>query len=167
MKRRIALGMAFGIAAVACSFFGHPHLVWNTTASMPTGLYLLHRSFPARAQMVLIDPPPAVRRLAIARGYLGPRSTLLKTVVALQGDRVCRWGSAVWVSGNRIAAARVADARHRLLPAWRGCQVLGHGEVFVLGHASSSFDSRYFGSIDARWIIGVAVPIWTVPFPCR
>jgi conjugative transfer signal peptidase TraF len=165
MRRRIACLGAVALAALGCSALvpKHPRLVWNTTASTPVGLYTTLRGSPRRGELALIDPPRRVRALAVARGYLTQRSLLIKPVAALGGDRICRVGFTVWISGHKVATARVADAQRRRLPIWRGCQVLSPGQIFVLGLATDSFDSRYFGPIDARYVVGVAVPVWTVP----
>ena len=165
MRRRISIIMALALAPLACSAFvpKSPRLVWNTTASTPVGLYAILRGTPRRGDLALIDPPARVRVLAIARGYLAQASLLIKPVVAARGDRICRVGSTVWISGHKVATARVADAQRRPLPIWRGCQVLSPGQIFVLGIAIDSFDSRYFGPIDARYVVGIAIPIWTVP----
>lgn len=165
MRRRIACLGAVALAALggAALVPKHPRLVWNTTASTPVGLYTTLRGSPRRGELALIDPPRQVRGLAVARGYLTPASLLIKPVAAVSGDRVCRVGLKVWISGRKLATARVADAQRRRLPVWRGCQVLRPGQIFVLGIATDSFDSRYFGPIDARYVVGIAVPIWTVP----
>jgi conjugative transfer signal peptidase TraF len=163
MRWRVALLAAVGLAALAGSVLVPrlPRIVWNTTASTPIGLYAVLRRPPLRDELALIGLPPDVRALAIARGYLGPASLLIKLVAAVSGDRVCRVGFTVWVSGRKVANARVSDAQRHLLPTWRGCRVMGPGQIFILGIANDSFDSRYFGPIDARYIVGTAVPIWT------
>jgi type IV secretory pathway protease TraF len=70
----------------------------------------------------------------------------------------------VWISSHKVAVARVADAQRHLLPTWRGCRVLPAGQIFVLGSAPASFDSRYFGPIDARYVVGIGFPVWTFHF---
>jgi conjugative transfer signal peptidase TraF len=162
VRRRIALLTAFGLAALTLSSFlrGPPALVWNATPSVPLGLYGIVRGSPQRGDLVLIDPPPTVRALTTARGYLSPRALLIKPVIAIAGDRVCRLHSFVWIAGHRVVIARPADAQGRLLPSWRGCRVLKPGQIFVLGRSMDSFDSRYFGPIDRLFVVGVAFPIW-------
>ncbi len=164
MTCRVLLMMAFGLGAILFSVVVPKCLclVWNTTASIPVGLYMVLSPRPARGQLGGIAPPSSVRRFVTARRYLSPTAALIKTVAAVGGDRVCRWRASVWISGHKVAIAHLVDRRHRPLPVWRGCHVLAPAQVFVLGWAPDSFDSRYFGPIDARSVIGAAFPIWTV-----
>jgi type IV secretory pathway protease TraF len=112
--------------------------------------------------LVLVALPEPVRKLAATRQYLARRSLLIKPVAAISGDRVCRLGARVWISGHAAVTARAADALDRPLPTWRGCRILSSTQIFVLSRSSDSFDSRYFGVIDVRRVVGIAVPVWTV-----
>lgn len=163
MTHRIVTLAALGLAALTCPSFlpQVPSLVWNATPSAPVGLYAIERDSPQRGDLALIDPPPAIRRLASGRGYLSARSLLIKPVIAIVGDRVCRLHALVWVQRHRLVVARATDAQDHSLPTWRGCRVLGPGQIFVLGRSSDSFDSRYFGPIDHGFVVGIAHPIWT------
>ncbi len=165
MRSCISLLVVLALAALVSSAFvpKFPRFVWNTTASTPVGLYIIVHGTPRRGNLALIDLPPNVRTLAVARGYLAPGSFLIKPVAAVSADRICRVGITVWVAGHKVAAARGTDAQRRLMPTWRGCRVLSSGQIAVLGVPTDSFDSRYFGPIDAGYMIGIAIPIWTVP----
>ena len=122
-----------------------PWVVWNTSPSVPLGLYVIDGSVPRRGDLALARLPAAIATMAHRRGYL-PRTTyLLKPVVAITGDRVCRLGRRIVVRGAAIARAAARDTAGRPLPAWHGCRELAPGEVFVLARARQSFDSRYFG----------------------
>ena len=46
------------------------------------------------------------------------------------------------------------------MPWWRGCRRLKRHEYLLLNDAPRSFDSRYFGPVNASAIIGKAVPLW-------
>lgn len=166
MRRRIALLIALGLAALTWPSLSSPPtaIVWNATASAPIGLYAIMRGSPRRGDLVLIHPPPPVRNLTSERGYLASRSLLIKRVVAIAGERVCRLSSIVWVQRHRVVFARTADGQGRMLPAWRGCRMLRHGQIFVVGRSRDSFDSRYFGPIDVGFVVGIARPIW-MPSP--
>lgn len=137
-------------------------LVWNMSASVPTGLYAIDHGGALRVgERIVIDPPPAVARVMAARGYLPLGVPLLKRVSALGGQRVCRFADGVTIDGERAAIARDRDALGRPLPAWSGCMTLRRGQIFALGVAADSFDSRYFGPVDMRVVVGRAVPVWT------
>ena len=86
---------------------------------------------------------------------------LLKPIAAAAGDLVCRFGARVFVRGELAAAAQVANSVGNPMPAWHGCRILRAGEVFVLANHPASFDSRYFGPLEAASIVGRAVPLWS------
>ena len=138
-------------------------LIWNASASLPTGLYHLRGTAALHVgERVAIAPAPPLRAFMAARGYLPAAVPLLKEVAALGGSTVCRSGFAVSIDSRQAGLARERDRRGRLLPVWRGCRTLSAGDVFVLNRrASDSFDSRYFGPIARRRIIGRASPVWT------
>jgi type IV secretory pathway protease TraF len=87
---------------------------------------------------------------------------MLKRVLALPGQTVCRTGVTITVDSLEMGQARERDGRNRPLPAWQGCRVISVDEAFVMNWQSAdSLDSRYFGPLPASSIIGRAVPVWT------
>ena len=139
--------------------------MWNTTASVPIGLYALSRPYPiARGDLVAIAPEPVLARRLAAQGLLPPGVPLLKPVAAVTGQTVCRRGTRVTVEGQVVAQARRRDGTGRALPSWSGCQRLAAGEVFVLSAAPGSFDGRYFGVTPRAAIIAEAQAVW-IPRP--
>ena len=87
---------------------------------------------------------------------------MLKRVLALPGQTVCRDGVKIVVDGVDVGEARERDRRNRPLPVWHGCRVIGDGDVFVMNWQSAdSLDSRYFGPLPASAVVGRAVPVWT------
>jgi conjugative transfer signal peptidase TraF len=140
-----------------------PRYLWNASGSVPVGLYRLHPTGRlAVSELVAVQPPEPLATFLADRGYL-PRSTpLLKRVVALPGQTVCRDQLAITVDKIEMGAARVHDSRSRPLPTWQGCHVIADGEVFLMNWQSAdSFDGRYFGVLPTSAIIGKAVPLWT------
>jgi conjugative transfer signal peptidase TraF len=138
-------------------------LVWNMTASIPTGLYWI-RDKPNRyvGERIAVEPPPQLRRLLAERQYLPTNVPLLKRVAALSGQTVCRVGARITIDGQLVGKARLRDRQGRALPSWSGCHRLRRGDIFVMNAAApGSFDGRYFGVLAARDVIGRATPIWT------
>jgi type IV secretory pathway protease TraF len=87
---------------------------------------------------------------------------LLKRVLALPGQTVCRDQLVVTVDKIERGAAREHDRSGRPLPIWQGCRVIADGEVFLMNWQSvDSLDGRYFGALPASAIIGTAEPLWT------
>lgn len=172
MRRRWLRATA-ATAALFAALFGavaarapQPRLIWNASASMPVGLYRIDVGrAAATGDLVLIEPPDAVAALLAARGYLPRGVPLLKRVAATDGALVCRTGSFVTIDGFGAARARARDRLGRPLPRWLGCRRLQRGEVFLLGAAPDSFDSRYFGALPARAVIGTAHPLLTRDAP--
>ena len=89
------------IAAVFATIIAPPRvlLVWNTTASVPVGLYVVSRATPRRGDLFVIQLPPEMETLAVSRAILTPNTPVLKPIAALFGDRVCRLGAAVTITG--------------------------------------------------------------------
>lgn len=138
-------------------------LVWNATASVPTGLY--HIGDAARlhvGERVALDPPPGLRDYLAERGYLPAGVPLIKEVAALSGDTVCRHGLVVTINGLPAGSARARDRTGRVLPVWHGCRTIAAHELFVMNlRAPDSFDGRYFGPLARDRVIGRARPVWT------
>ena len=163
--RGIALAGVLSVGALALPPALHPmpRLIWNASASAPIGLYWANPSGAIRrGDLVLATPPDAAQRLAAERGYLPVGVPLVKRVAAITGDLVCVDGGEVRLAGHRVARTLAADREDRLLRSWDECRSLRDGEVFLLmAEVPASFDSRYFGPIEASQIIGRLVPLWT------
>ena len=165
MKRRTIL-VAGTVAAAALLSAALPMsriLLWNETASVPTGLYHIRGTASLHVgERVAIDPPPGLRTYLAERGYLPSGVPLLKEVAALRGDIVCRRGLVITMNGEPAGEARVLDSRARPLPDWHGCHTITADEIFVMNRrAPDSFDGRYFGPVARSQVIGRAGPVWT------
>jgi len=140
-----------------------PLFIWNASNSVPIGLY---RVQPATrltvTELVAVQPPDLLAAFLDLNGYLLIGVPMLKRVLALPGQTVCRNGLTIAVDGVDVGDAHERDGRGRPLPAWHGCRVIADGDVFVMNWQSAdSLDGRYFGPLPASAIIGRAVPVWT------
>jgi conjugative transfer signal peptidase TraF len=138
-------------------------LVWNASASVPIGFYGIA---PADrldvTDLIVVMPPEPLAAFMVERGYVGPDVPLLKRVMALPGQRVCRHSRAVTVDGVSLGEAFDRDSRGRDLPVWQGCRRVGDGEVFLMNpEVRDSLDGRYFGPLPASAVIGRATPLYT------
>jgi len=152
------------LALLAVSSFALPkYLIWNASASLPKGFYLILSDDNIRhGQIAVVNPPPALARWMAQRRYLPAGVPLLKTVAATSGNRVCRVGNVISFRSQNIATAKTSDRMGRPLPVWQGCKRIGDDELFLINdHHADSLDSRYFGPLPAKNILGRAVPIWT------
>jgi len=137
--------------------------VWNVSASVPVGLYKIEPAGQIEVtDLVAVNPPEPLTSFMIARGYIGRDVPLLKRVMGLPGQRVCRWGRSITVDGVPIGDALERDRIGRSLPIWRGCRRIADGELFLMNpDVSDSLDGRYFGPIAARDLVDRASPLWT------
>ena len=140
-----------------------PRYIWNASNSVPIGLYRLQPiTTLAVTELVAIQPPDLLAAFLDLNGYLPIGVPMLKRVLALPGQTVCRSGLTIAVDGIDVGAAQERDIRGRPLPVWHGCRVIAAGDVFVMNWQSAdSLDSRYFGPLPASAVIGRAVPVWT------
>jgi conjugative transfer signal peptidase TraF len=136
-------------------------LVWNVSASVPIGLYAVRPTAPLRLGVIAaVMPPEPLASWLVERGYLGRGVPLLKRVEALPGQRVCREGARVTVSGRLRAIARDIDSRGHPLPQWGGCIIIGKEQLFLLNaDHPGSLDGRYFGPLERSTVLGRATPI--------
>lgn len=164
-RRRTLVVTALAVLTIAASsaFDVPTKLIWNATASAPIGFYTVE---PAERvdvpELVAIMPPEPLAAFMVERGYVGRGVPLLKRVLGLPGQRVCRAGWAITVDGVEMGEALQHDRIGRELPVWQGCRVIGDGEIFLMNwEVRDSLDGRYFGPIPASSVIGRALPLWT------
>ena len=166
MSRRRILGVTLlaviGIAATSAADMP-TKLLWNATASAPVGFYTIEPADRlAVPELIAVMPPEPLARFMVARGYVGRGVPLLKRVVGLPGQRVCRTGRAITVDGVEMGGALDRDRVGRVLPVWQGCRVIADGQVFLMNiDVRDSLDGRYFGPIPASSVVGRALPLWT------
>jgi conjugative transfer signal peptidase TraF len=153
-------------ATVALSTIGAQpatHCIWNASESVPAGLYLVRPTARlAVTQLVVVEPPEPLATFLAEGGYLPRGVPMLKRVLALHGQTVCRDQLTMTVDEIEVGEARERDGRGRPLPIWQGCRVIAHGEVFLMNwQSAASLDGRYFGALPTSAIIGKAEPLWT------
>lgn len=140
-----------------------PLYIWNASESVPLGLYRLQPSYNLFVtELVAVQPPEPLATFLDLNGYLPAGVPMLKRVLALPGQTVCRRGLTLSVDGIVMGEARDRDGRGRPLPKWQGCRVVGAGELFAMNWQSANWlDGRYFGVLPASSVIGRALPVWT------
>jgi conjugative transfer signal peptidase TraF len=167
MNSRVATPLTtLGAAALVVSTIGAQpatHYIWNASESVPAGLYLVRPTARlAVTQLVVVEPPERLATFLAEGGYLPRGVPMLKRVLALHDQTVCRDQLTITVDKIEVGEARERDSRGRPLPVWQGCHVIADGEVFLMNWQSAdSLDGRYFGALPSSAIIGRAEPLWT------
>ena len=142
----------------------------NMTPSEPLGVWRIRplERPPAVGDLVFICPPETeMFSEARARGYLrrGVCPTgdapLIKMVIASEGQCI-EIGADVRIDGLRIPQTTIvpADGKGRPLHGDAG-GIVPAGRVFLYSPFVASWDSRYFGSIPASGILGLAEEVLT------
>jgi conjugative transfer signal peptidase TraF len=166
MRDRLAtIVLTFGAVALVLWTMGEatPVFIWNVSRSVPTGLYRLEPAGRfAVTELVAVRPPEPLATFLDLNGYLPIGVPMLKRVLALPGQTVCRTGLTISVDGIDMGEALSRDRRGRPLPAWQGCRSVGADELFLMNWQSEdSLDGRYFGLVPRASVIGKAFPVWT------
>ena len=170
MTRFVTIAMAsIAVLGIGSSALLHPapRLIWNASASVPIGLYAVHPAGTLQVgELVIVAPPDYLAVFLDERHYLPRGVPLLKRILALAGQTVCRSGSTITVDGAVMGEAFDRDHLGRPLPVWQGCHRVGDGEVFLMNRQpEDSLDGRYFGALPAATIVGRAEPLWTLTEP--
>lgn len=151
------VGIALTLLIVPTSQVPTAYVVWNVSPSVPIGVYgIVHRR-PDVGELALLRLPEASAEVADRLGLLPRSALLIKPVAASAVDRVCRFGVDVFVQGRLVARALTEGGP---LPHWRGCRTLGGSELLLIAEHPASFDSRYFGPVHTKNVIGTAIPLW-------
>jgi len=141
----------------------HRILLWNASASVPVGLYLLETTGSRYVpELVAVLPPEPLARYLEAGNYLPRGVPMLKHVLALPGQTVCREGLVITIDKVAVGMARERDRRGRSLPVWQGCRVISQDALFLMNPQSAdSLDGRYFGPLPRSAVTGRVHPVWT------
>lgn len=158
----LALLLVCGAVAVGLRF--------NGTHSFPVGFYLTVHKRPEKGDLVTVNLTLIpIFALAQDRGYLNvaysPVTRIMKRIVGVPGDLVAIDSSGVTVNGIRLvnSAPLRCDGGGRPMPAYAlSHHVLGPGQVLLMSdYNPASFDSRYFGPLQATMIESVVTPLLT------
>lgn len=105
-----------GATALLISTIGEasPRYVWNVSNSVPTGLYRLQPAGRLTVtELVVVQPPKPLATFLDLKGYLPIGVPMLKHVLALPGQTVCREAFAITIDsiamGEHARAMDVAD----------------------------------------------------------
>ena len=163
LKWAMATFVASSAIAVTTWIDAPTKLIWNASASTPIGFYSVE---PAKrlevTDLVAVAAPEPIASFLADGGYLPRDTPLLKRVLGLPGQTVCRSGVLISVDGVAMGTALQRDRIDRPLPDWQGCRIVADGEIFLMNwDVPDSLDGRYFGPLPTRAVIGKATPLYT------
>ena len=147
-------------------------LRFNTTRSIPVGIYRLTNAPVGKGEYVIFCPPEsALFDEARKRGYIGAGfcpggyGYMMKRVLGIKGDRVSSSDEGIAVNGKLLPASspREVDGTGRAMPRYPySGYTLKASELLLMSDVSAtSFDGRYFGPVDLSQIRGVIKPLVT------
>jgi conjugative transfer signal peptidase TraF len=165
------LVLAFGAGALvlglAAAWTG---VRFNDSRSMPPGLYV-RVSSESRSSLVVFCPADPFARLSVERGYRSRGDCpdggepLAKPIAARVGDTVELSAAGMAVNGRLLpnTAPLVSDTAGRPLSHWPfGRYVVAPSTVWVASsYNRRSFDSRYFGPVEASQVREHVRPLLT------
>lgn len=147
--------------AVASMAAPQPLFLINTSPSEPVGLYVRSPLPPEPGRLAAFPTPPPGRRYAQAHLPKIAAGGILKTLVAGPQSQVCAVGGVFSVDRRALGSIHQQDRAGRALPHWEGCRTLAAGEYVAFSdRIPNSFDSRYYGPVAERDLIGVFEPLW-------
>lgn len=113
------------------------NLKFNTTASMPLGIYQIQKTTPKKGDLVIFKIPQK-------------ENLLLKRVVATNKDFIEVNKNGVFINGILVKNSTIFkfDTKGNPLQNANISKKLQKNEIFVMGDHERSFDSRYFGIIN-------------------
>jgi len=140
-------------------------VVRNVSASLPEGWYVRVSGPLQTGSLVTFMLPRSMAPYAAsvpAMQSFFRDHPLLKPVVGLAGDTICRDHQDVFsVNGTPLAVAMRAGPSGHPLPAWHGCHVLAEDEIAVFSNRiPDSIDSRLFGAVPIAEVTGTYRPLW-------
>jgi len=164
----VALGLLVSVSPPLLSASG---LRINLSASMPRGLYKItpvDRPL-KKGDLIAACAPYSAVLLGRERGYLGPGACpgsgepVLKLIAAVEGDAVTIVRSQVFVNGSLLPKSQclTEDRAGRRLDRWKVKHyTLQPNMLWLYAPSPRSWDSRYWGPVLVRSVIGLALPVW-------
>lgn len=140
------------ISTVGLAIFHACGVRFNTTVSMPRGIYQLDKGVPQKGDTVAFCLSDRQARFAHAQGYIQQGSCangvqpLVKIIGGIEGDVIILNSNTVQI-GNTILPTYGKDQLGRSLIQELQAGVIPQGQAFVYTPHERSYDSRYFGLV--------------------
>lgn len=100
-------------------------------------------------------------RSQVQQGLRQDHELMVKKVGCLPGDLLTTDAGRNFTCNGRILGKSLeADSKGRELPHFTFNAQVPEGKLFMVGTHPRSYDSRYFGFVDANEILHTALPLW-------
>ena len=170
IKAGIAAVITLAIIATSLqiSLPPRPRVLYNPSPSAPMGWYrLAPQTTLNTGDRVAAFAPDWARKLADARGYLPFKYPLIKSVMAVSGEKVCYHTHSVSVPNGVVIPLLVRDRSGRDMPKrFSGCLTLEDGDIWIASpDVQTGFDSRYFGQVSQENVLGKVVYLGNIKDP--
>ena len=125
--------------------------------------FIYGERIPFTDEKILVFEKPKRGDVIIFRYPRDPSKDFIKRVIAVEGDVVEERNKQLFVNGKPLVETYVQYTDNSFLINRDnfGPYVVPHNKVFVMGDNSiTSFDSRYWGCVDRKYILGKAIAIF-------
>lgn len=138
---------------LTAGYISLPHmLIYNYTASLPTGWYWLEDTDRiSRGDIVLCDAEQDIMQLALQRKWIKKDTHFLKYVYGIPGDIYEIRANRYIVNGEDKGEIKRIDTEGRPMPLLTdGKYTVPDGYLLIGTEAENSFDSRYYGPVSLK-----------------
>lgn len=152
--KRFKFLIRFVVVVIIGIVYFRSNYVINVSPSIPMGIYKkikLEEELKV-GDTVIIDIPQELRAYMTSRGYINDDiDYLIKRVRATSDDKVEILNNKLYINNKLVRVIPLKDSIGRqLIPAKRVQP--NDNEVFLLGDTNNSFDGRYYGVTNKKYI---------------
>jgi conjugative transfer signal peptidase TraF len=133
------------------------YIFYNYTESLPRGFYIrVPGEEPIKkGDLIAFVPPQTAKKIIDERKYLKPDYYLLKRVIGVPGDSIDTSKDHLIINHRPTGEFLSHDKEGRPISKYSFSGCLKKGEYYTgIPEKKNSFDSRYFGPVSKKNIIG-------------
>lgn len=84
----------------------------------------------------------------------------VKKVGCVEGEHLYNMGRKFYCNGEYIGTAKEKDKKGNLAPLYNYDGMIEKGKFFAVGEMIDSYDSKYWGFVDNKWITGKVIKLF-------